>query len=501
MSLPIIVEVAIGLIFVYLTLSLVASEIQELLTNLLQWRADHFKRSIEVLLSGNSSGDRERAITLANTLYQSPPIQALNQEATGLWSNLFREINHVIGRGYRAITRTRNVFGDATSGPSKIPIPTLANTLLGNLQLETIHTLVTDSRLRRFVEERLLLPVNHMVNDLRASTANEFLLSGELRQLEQSLGQLLQDFQDRRATLAETLDRLLDRLDEFAVLTQSALPEQHHLTDTFLRRLRFLRQTVAHGDLDKTALLRRLQPNLQELVTALDAASPLRRELATLASREGGMAQAVLERLEGQPVPESLRQNLGELANRVEGRIADLSTDLGKLQQATETWFDQGMERAKGVYQRNAKGVAFAIGMIVAIGLNADSFHMVDRFATDPILREAIAQSAQEVAEQYPEGAATEEELAAFRESVRAIQESAQEKVALPFGYTETVLTQQRQAEATWNFFLPRRLCGWLITGIAVSMGSKFWFDLLKKLVNVRSGGGNTTEGRSQESV
>ena len=54
MSLPIVLEIAIGLIFVYLTLSLVASEIQEILSALLQWRAEHLKRSIEQLLAGDT---------------------------------------------------------------------------------------------------------------------------------------------------------------------------------------------------------------------------------------------------------------------------------------------------------------------------------------------------------------------------------------------------------------------------------------------------------------
>jgi hypothetical protein len=47
MNLPFVLDVAIGLIFVYLILSLLTSEIQELLATLLQWRAAHLKKSIE----------------------------------------------------------------------------------------------------------------------------------------------------------------------------------------------------------------------------------------------------------------------------------------------------------------------------------------------------------------------------------------------------------------------------------------------------------------------
>ena len=67
----------------------------------------------------------------------------------------------------------------------------------------------------QFTEERLLLPLNHMVNDLRASTANEFLLNTEFRNLEAAVRQLVDDFRSRRTTLSETLDRLVARLEEF----------------------------------------------------------------------------------------------------------------------------------------------------------------------------------------------------------------------------------------------------------------------------------------------
>jgi flagellar biosynthesis protein FliR len=46
MSLPLILDIAIGLIFIYLILSLLASEIQELIATLLQWRAKHFPIAI-----------------------------------------------------------------------------------------------------------------------------------------------------------------------------------------------------------------------------------------------------------------------------------------------------------------------------------------------------------------------------------------------------------------------------------------------------------------------
>ncbi|MEH1803369.1 MAG: hypothetical protein V7L13_30240 [Nostoc sp.] len=54
MNLPVVVDITLGLVFIYLILSLLASEIQELIATFLQWRAKHLKKSIELLLAGGS---------------------------------------------------------------------------------------------------------------------------------------------------------------------------------------------------------------------------------------------------------------------------------------------------------------------------------------------------------------------------------------------------------------------------------------------------------------
>ena len=52
------------------------------------------------------------------------------------------------------------------------------------------------------------------------------------------------------------------------------------------------------------------------------------------------------------------------------------------------------MDRASGVYRRNAKGVAFLIGFIVAAIANADTLHIVSRLSNDDALQKAIVDSA-----------------------------------------------------------------------------------------------------------
>ncbi len=482
MSLPIILEVAIGLVFVYLTLSLLASEIQEILGTLLQWRAEHLKRSIEVLLAGSTSENQEVAMDLADQLYKSPLIRSLNQEATGSISKLFRLFNHFVGRIYRFVTQVRNVFGSETSGPSYIPSSTFAQSLIEHLQLDNIRSLLVEARLQGFAEEKLMLPIHHIVNDLRASTSNEFLLNAELRQLELSISQIVEDFKSQRSSLTESLDRLIDRLDDFTQMAQEVLPDNHHLTETFIRRLSYLKRAISKSTSDKVALIKKIRPRLEEVISVLDHKSQIHQEFKTLANKGDGIALDILERLQSQALPQGLERSLNSLAQKAQSHIADLEEDISPLAHEVESWFDHSMERAGGVYRRNARAVAFLIGLGTAISLNADSLHMLERFSNDPTIRQTIAQSAEQLVINNPDAISPEQ--------MKALQSSVDENLnslPLPIGYQEVVVEQQRAAEKRWSFPIPRRLIGWLITGVAISMGSSFWFDLLKKFVGVKN--------------
>jgi hypothetical protein len=55
-------------------------------------------------------------------------------------------------------------------------------------------------------------------------------------------------------------------------------------------------------------------------------------------------------------------------------------------------WFDQSMERASGVYNRNVKGFAFLMGCVVTLASNANTFHLLENLNKDAALRSRINQ-------------------------------------------------------------------------------------------------------------
>lgn len=68
--------------------------------------------------------------------------------------------------------------------------------------------------------------------------------------------------------------------------------------------------------------------------------------------------------------------------------------DLQKMQTSVETWFNGSMDRVSGAYKRYTQHALFFIGLIVAFAVNADTLELWRRLSSDPKLREALATQA-----------------------------------------------------------------------------------------------------------
>ena len=544
MSLPIILEIAIGLIFIYLTLSLVASEIQEILSALFQWRAEHLKRSIEQLLAGDSLADRvprddasgreptiekrrdastvrrnrKAAKTLADRLYDSPLIEDLNYEAQGRLAGLLRQLLHGIGAVYRTVTFSRNVFGNKTSGPSYIPAETFASSLIERLKLDEFQQILTRSRFDEFIHTDVRSPLHNSVQELRARTGDETLLTSEVSYFDAQLSRISEALAAKRLSLKIAIDQVIGQIQSFETMTSEMPLSDPVAAQSFLNRIKYLRtglagQAGANQTEGAAVLMARVRPSLSDLTALLDPTSPTYAELVELTRRESTAVSNTLrnslETITSQEaIPPRLRGSLATLASRAESKIktgaSSVNGEIEQLQTEIETWFNNGMTRASGVYRRNVKGVGLLIGLAIAFTLNADTFYMFQRLSTDPAIRSSIIQAAEQM---EVRGITTPEQLAADTEidqlserlseqmgsDLRAVGEAVEETLAdypLPIGRTAAVLSAQKAAEQNWPVpFIPQRLVGWSITALALSMGASFWFDLLRKVTSVRASG------------
>lgn len=198
MNLSAVLDIAIGVIFIYLILSLLASEIQELVATVLQWRAKHLKESIENLLVGDNKKDPPEMLAakrLANQLYTNPLIENVNQEATGLIVNLLRKPTWQLGKKYQLVTENEEtVFGRGKhTGPSYIPSETFATTLLETLKIPNLTHKFSEIKLCEF-KNNLLTDIKLYLSGLKIGEVNKDTLERKIILLDEPGASIVKSF-------------------------------------------------------------------------------------------------------------------------------------------------------------------------------------------------------------------------------------------------------------------------------------------------------------------
>ncbi|MCC5638854.1 hypothetical protein LC593_24085 [Nostoc sp. CHAB 5844] len=516
MSLPFILDITIGLVFIYLILSLLASEIQELITTILQWRAVHLKKSIEILIAGDvSKSDDDNVIQLVNDLYNHPLLQSVNQEAKGFLTTLPRKFIWLLSSlpvqlSLSGQKRTKSIFGYVKNGkddvrkqkhsaPSYIPAETFATTLMDTLGLPQLVQKLTESRLINFTNQQLdeiqniLLRLKERIDntdeDVRQFVEN---IHNEFNQtVESNFQTILADFPKNQADLHTSINRMAKSLDRYIGYFAADMPE-HELISNALQRLKVLRTDI-FDDIEQTICLKSLRPNINEVVQLINVGSEIQQEFINEFKDKDSEAyqtfQYLSQRLEqfSQKLPPSVVGNMAILAKRAQFKAKSTEEGINILRREIEQTFNNSMERASGVYKRNAKGVALLIGFAIAIIANADTFHIVSRLSKDTAIRTAIVSNAGQIVETN-----TSQDLKLLREAT----DQALTEISLPIGWNQVNLDQQlpktTDSKKSTPSFIKNYLtmvAGWFISGIAISMGAPFWFDLLSKVVNVRNSG------------
>jgi hypothetical protein len=517
MNLPLVLDIAIGLIFIYLILSLLAAELQELLSTILQWRAVHLRKSIEILLTGGEDTPNADSVKgIVNELYNNPLIRNINQEAKAGTAGLLRQIVWQIGRIYRALRNKRTTsFGqelgqdrkmkDRRSAPSYIPSETFASTLLSRLNIATLTQKLSIINLINFKEQEIRVGIEkNIIDQLEISDETRSALRTELRKLEKNIDRIFVYFKDNKFTLLNSLNRIEE---EFSKYIENS--KDYFLDTEANSKKQFLEETASFKKdvfLTPEELITRLKPGLTEIADVLQKGNKAFEEIQdTIQDKNSAIYQAYEDiKIEIQGVigqlPKSVRESLATLAMNAQMKAAKTDQELNQFKKEIEVWFDRSMDRASGVYKRNAKGVAFLMGLLLAFAANADTFHIISRLSKDTPLREVITRNAGQVATeescqtfdtQDPSNSQLTDQVP-YQSKLDCISDKVNyslEQISLPIGRSLDNVLQQEDESKHWFFPPLRRFLGWMVSGIAISMGAPFWFELLGKIVNVRNTG------------
>ena len=135
----------------------------------------------------------------------------------------------------------------------------------------------------------------------------------------------------------------------------------------------------------------------------------------------------------------------------------------------------------KEVYKRNAKGVAFLIGITIAVAANVDTLNIIDHLSTDSLMRATINYYSQELIDNNPNP--DELDMEGIQNQVNVVLDN----VKLPIGWDQELTNKTVENQLSTYLVWLKRLLGWIISGIAISMGADFWFNLLKKIFDVKN--------------
>jgi hypothetical protein len=175
----------------------------------------------------------------------------------------------------------------------------------------------------------------------------------------------------------------------------------------------------------------------------------------------------------------------------LQGFMIEARGDLDAFRTRVQTWYDDAMDRASGVYKRYAQYMLLVIGLVLAVAINADAVGIADTLWHDRNMRDVVATAATQYMQAHPQTAglaatppaADAAGLAASRQIKEAGNAVAQ--LPTPLGWSNA-----GDAASSWSALLvARKILGFLLTAFAVSLGAPFWFDMLQNIANLRGAG------------
>ncbi|MBN2386662.1 MAG: hypothetical protein JXB85_06540 [Anaerolineales bacterium] len=431
-----ILEVGIGLVFMWLVLSIAVMQTQEWISNIFNWRAKDLEQTIRGLLSNDEE--------LTRKIYNHPLIASL----------------------YRDRQTRRNPRLPSYIPPDKFVLALFDLAMTAGTEA---------SPLRKIFKDVHTEMDNFEDPDQRKLAQEDWVaILGTARTIASSgLGQAAVD------SLKLQIHAYADKYPEMQGAIELAMPQVDLYYETLLADQR---AADALGQSDLTLRQVRLG------VIALQSASPeLKATLTTLL------------------------QNAETVAEKGEQAVAAARTSV-------EGWFNNAMDRLSGAYKRKAQLVSFIIGIAFALLLNVDSINIATSLWREPTLRQAIVAQADQYLDVTAEIVTDTGESADINLSISDLKDQLA-FLTLPFGWhTAPFDTGGKQCayiplsanqvigfpsvDSNGNAIckqidnIPIDLPGWLskvfgilISGFAAAQGAPFWFDLLRKMVNVRGTG------------
>ena len=191
-------------------------------------------------------------------------------------------------------------------------------------------------------------------------------------------------------------------------------------------------------------------------------------------------------------IPDHLRAAMQSITDTANTDVAAFRTNL-------EHWYDDQMSRVSGWYKRHTRWVSLALGVIVVLVFNLNALTIARSIYTDQALRGSVVTQATQASNCGKKDPATcLQDLRGALASVRG--------AGLPIAWTKVAPCAVPKAGCNWFedrglwvhhgriwtiqiAGLGLLLLGWALMVIALLPGANFWFDILGRLGTLRTSG------------
>ena len=177
--------------------------------------------------------------------------------------------------------------------------------------------------------------------------------------------------------------------------------------------------------------------------------------------------------------------------------IKQIQTDpietVSEFRKELERVYNIMMDHASGRYKQHLQIITIIVGLVIAGALNADTFHIYKNLSTNADARREVVEYAERylnTVERTPDNtlALDDPAVADLSNELIDIVTDDLERVKNPLGlgWAHDDIGYSPFFDSDWLDWL-QRIAGWIITALAITLGAPFWFDILKKLMTIRS--------------
>jgi len=196
--------------------------------------------------------------------------------------------------------------------------------------------------------------------------------------------------------------------------------------------------------------------------------------------------------------PEQLRAAIGTIENPQVRQLLTTAFDTARgdvdvARKMLENWFNAAMDRVSEWYKRRSQSFILMLSVAVSFAINANTLTIIERLSIDTSLRQALVEQAKSV----------------DIDKSKATQRTAQNatdidawyglgQFGFPIGWADgwpgpranplyVTPTFAANSWDWWWYWILQPVLGLLLTAFAVSLGAPVWFDIMNRLVSLRS--------------